>query len=102
MTRQDGSPFWARLEMTADGPTSATADAVGALVGRVVISDITARIRSEQERQQAAAALRLSEARYRAVAEENTLLLNEVNHRVKNNLAAMVGLLQLELRYLAA
>jgi len=60
------------------------------------------------------AALRTSEARYRELAEENArllgqsrkdaetkaILLHEVNHRVKNNLAAIIGLLQLELRYL--
>jgi PAS domain S-box-containing protein len=63
---------------------------------------------------QAEAALRASEARYRELAEENArllgqsrkdaetkaILLHEVNHRVKNNLAAIIGLLQLELRYL--
>jgi PAS domain S-box-containing protein len=66
-------------------------------------------------RQQSELALRASEARYRELAEENArlldqsqkdaetkaILLHEVNHRVKNNLAAIVGLLQLELRYLS-
>ncbi len=60
-----------------------------------------------RERQRAEAALRESEARYRALAEENAALLEqarrdaetksrllqEVNHRVKNNLAAIIGLL---------
>jgi PAS domain S-box-containing protein len=78
--------------------------------------DITERVRAEQARAKAEAALRESEARYRELAEENARLLvqsqgeaaakafrlNEVNHRVKNNLAAILGLLQLELSYLRA
>jgi two-component sensor histidine kinase len=56
-------------------------------------------------------ALRESEERYRALAEENSrllaqarqdaesksILLQEVNHRVKNNLSAILGILELEL-----
>ena len=76
--------------------------------------DITQRVEAEQARAKAEAALRESEARYRDLAEENarllgqsqkqaateTLMRREVNHRVKNNLAAILGLLQLELKYL--
>jgi PAS domain S-box-containing protein len=65
---------------------------------------------------QAEAALRASEARLRETAEENArllalsrkdaltqaTLLHEVNHRVKNNLAAIIGLLYLEQRYRSA
>jgi PAS domain S-box-containing protein len=103
-------PFWARLEMTVGQ------DADQALVIRVAISDITERVGSAQKRQQAETALRASEARDHALAEENAhllaqsrqdgetqaILLQEVNHRVKNNLAAIIGLLQLEMRYLGA
>jgi PAS domain S-box-containing protein len=108
--KPDGVYVWAQLEATANR------DADGTLVYCAVISDITARIRSEQERQKAEAALRTSEARYRALAEENArrlaqsrqeveteaLRLHEVNHRVKNYLAAILVLLQLELRYRGA
>jgi PAS domain S-box-containing protein len=58
-------------------------------------------------------ALRASEMRYKAIADENerllhkaredakikTELLNEVNHRVKNNLTAIIGLLYTEQRF---
>jgi two-component sensor histidine kinase len=67
---------------------------------------------ARRERLLAEAALRQSEARYRALAEENarlaeqarqdaqtkTRLLQEVNHRVKNNLAAIIGLLYAQQR----
>jgi two-component sensor histidine kinase len=82
----------------------------------VTFIDVTERVRAEAERSQADAALRSSETRYRDLAEENArllgqsrqdadtkaILLHEVNHRVKNNLAAIIGLLQMELRYLDA
>ena len=125
LTYASAAPFWAQLEMTTP-PAPSTADgfarprpeqtADGAPMYRAVMSDITKRVRSEQARTQAEAALRASETRYREVAEENArllaqsrqeaetkaILLQEVNHRVKNNLAALIGLLQLELRYLEA
>jgi two-component sensor histidine kinase len=67
-------------------------------------------------KQQAEEALRDSEARYRELAAENArllatsraeaatkaTLLHEVNHRVKNNLSAIIGLLYLEQQYLRA
>ncbi len=68
------------------------------------------------ERRQAEDALRASEERFRQLAAENArlleqarhdmrvkeALLHEVNHRVKNNLAAIVGLLYAEQRYARA
>ena len=80
------------------------------------VRDVTDRVRAEQAQAKAEAALRESEARYRELAEENarllnqsqdeaavkTFLLREVNHRVKNNLAAILGLLQMELAYVRA
>jgi two-component sensor histidine kinase len=65
------------------------------------------------ERREAERALRESEQRYRQLAEENarlleqarqdaqtkTILLHEVNHRVKNNLASIIGLIQAQERF---
>ena len=71
----------------------------------IVFTDITKRVEVEQ-------ALRRSERCYRELAQENAellaqarrdaetkdLLLNEVNHRVKNNLTAIIGLLYAQQR----
>jgi len=65
------------------------------------------------ELKQAEEALRESEKRYRQLSEENarlleqarqdgetkTILLHEVNHRVKNNLASIIGLIQTQERF---
>ena len=109
LMRANAAPFWAQLEMTASADAAGAQAADGAPMYRTVMSDITARKLVE-------AALRTGEARYRELAEENArllaqsrqdaetkaILLQEVNHRVKNNLAALIGLLQLELRYRGA
>src|SRR5512139_3742624 len=65
------------------------------------------------KRRQAEEALRESEDRYRQLSEENarlleqarrdaqtkTTLLHEVNHRVKNNLASIIGLIRAQERF---
>jgi PAS domain S-box-containing protein len=110
LLRPDGTSFWAQVEATV------VPDVYGALVYRTVISDITARVRAEQELRRAEAALRTSEVHYRALADETARLLaktreaaegealrlREVNHRVKNNLAALISLLRLDLSYTEA
>lgn len=67
------------------------------------------------ERKRTLAALRESEARHKALAEENaellaqsrrdaestSILLHEVNHRVKNNMMAVIGLLYAQRRFIA-
>ena len=92
---------------TTDRPTGSSQGNGGSrLTGIVIVfTDITRRVRTEQ-------ALRHSEQRYRRLAQENAelldqarrdaktkdLLLNEVNHRVKNNLTAIIGLLYAQQR----
>ncbi|BCY18285.1 hypothetical protein hrd7_21340 [Leptolinea sp. HRD-7] len=61
-----------------------------------IITDITARKQDfEAMRQLSQDNLRLL-AQARRDAETKTLLLNEVNHRVKNNIASIIGLLEME------
>jgi PAS domain S-box-containing protein len=84
MVKKDGTPFWARLEATAGQCPLASPgqDADEEPVYHVVVSDIT-------DRKQVEAALRAS-------LQEKQVLLKEVHHRVKNNLAAIVGLVDIQ------
>ena len=66
MVRQDGSPFWVRLEATA-------AQAAGGVpVCHAILSDITERVRSEQARQQAALLIQAQQEQLVAQNEELT------------------------------
>ncbi len=75
MLKPDGTPFWAHLEATA------AQDVDGAPVCRVTLSDITAR--------------KLAEEALQSSLREKVALLNEVHHRVKNNLHVITSLLRL-------
>jgi two-component sensor histidine kinase len=67
--------------------------AAGALLGRIwVYRDITGQIQAQLE-------LRRLYEQTRLDAETKTELLQEVNHRVKNNLISIVGLIQTQRRY---
>ena len=83
MVKKDGTAFWVRLQVTA------AEDAGGAPVGRVVMSDITASKRAEE-------ALRESVYKMELAVQEKTVLLQEVHHRVKNNLAVVSSLLSMQ------
>ena len=78
MLKKNGSPFWVRLE------TLLTRDADGTFLCRMVMSNINERKRSE-------------EALQKSLSEKEALLM-EVHHRVKNNLAAIIALLEMQRR----
>ena len=78
MARKHADPFWARLEATVFQEKDGTA------LCRVVMSDVTDRKQAE---------MRLKTSLF-----EKETLLREINHRVKNNLAMVCGLLALQAR----
>ena len=83
MVRRGGTAVWVRLEATT------AKGGGGEPVCRVVMSDITGR-------KQAEAALHESVCRMELAVEEKTVLLQEIHHRVKNNLAVVSSLLQMQ------
>lgn len=67
-------------------------DASGAVVGvSSLCDDITDRVKAEQD-------LRDSREEYRRVADSNRRLLSEVNHRVRNNIAGLLSLVEMTRR----
>ncbi|HEY85007.1 MAG TPA: GAF domain-containing protein [Chloroflexi bacterium] len=92
--------------------TQSDLDTFSALAGQIAIAVQNAHLFEEQKRVEKA--LREGETRYRNLALENArlleqarqdaetkaVLLKEVNHRVKNNLAAIVGMLYIERRHI--
>ncbi|MCC5829878.1 MAG: PAS domain S-box protein [Phycisphaeraceae bacterium] len=80
---RDGTTIWARVNATRLDRDDDRSRHILFLV-----SDLTERIVAEQR-------LSESEAGYRRVAESNRRLLNEVNHRTKNNLASILGLVSM-------
>jgi PAS domain S-box-containing protein len=89
--RADGEYFWlvdtGRITYDDDGKP---------IYVNGIMTDITARKQDyEAMRQLSQDNLRLL-AQARRDSETKTLLLNEVNHRVKNNMASIIGLLEME------
>jgi PAS domain S-box-containing protein len=82
LLRKETTPFWARVEATT------TQDADGASVCRAVVTDVTRRRRAEDAQQETIRQLESALA-------EKTVLLQEVHHRVKNNLTVISSLLRL-------
>jgi PAS domain S-box-containing protein len=83
--RQDGQVVWLQYTLT---PARGESNAVEGTV--VTLTDIS-------ELRRGVLQLRENEARFRKLADANRRLLNEVNHRVRNNLAsllAMIGLMR--------
>ncbi len=97
MVKNDGTTFWAHLESTE------AQNADGIPLWRFVMSDITNRKlaeavlqRTHDELERQTEALQESDKSLRASLEEKDVLLKEVHHRVKNNLAAIMGLIDLQ------
>jgi len=78
--RKGADPFWVLVEATV------VRDAEGVSVCHAVVSDIT-------QRRRAADTLRDTVRELKSALTEKTVLLQEVHHRVKNNLAVMSSLL---------
>ncbi|MEX2670785.1 MAG: PAS domain S-box protein [Phycisphaeraceae bacterium] len=83
---QDGRRVWAIV--TSQPIVDTHGEVTGALA---TVTDITQRIAAEEK-------LRESEQRYRDLADSRKLLLNELDHRVKNNLAGLHALLSMYAR----
>jgi two-component sensor histidine kinase len=87
LCKRDGTPIWVR------GNARVVRDSAGQVVCyEGALEDITERRQAEEERK------RLYE-QARRDAQTKTELLQEINHRVKNNLLAIWGLLLTEQRY---
>ncbi len=105
LVQQEERPFWAMLKGQRASNTAGCPNGERVCY-RITINDITARREAEET-------LKASEARYRALAEENAQLLaqarrdskvkanllQEVNHRVTNNMTALLAILNIERRY---
>lgn len=82
-TAADGRTVWARINATRmEGDDDKTRRIL------FVVSDVTEEVLAQHR-------LEKSEAEYRRVAESNRRLLSEVNHRTKNNLAGIIGLISM-------
>ena len=88
VTRQSGELFWARMEATVaqDGKG-------GASVCRIVLSDLSERKRVESQRDATLEELR-------AALAEKDVLLREIYHRVKNNVQALIYLMDMQAEYI--
>jgi PAS domain S-box-containing protein len=87
--RKDGSRFWASIVLTA------MRDARGEIEGFAKVTrDITDRRRQEDE-------LQARQARLSQHVKERDVLLQEIHHRVKNNLQVISSLISMQMRQLA-
>ncbi len=87
--RPGGELFWARMEATvAQGSEN------GARICRAVMSDITERKRAEAQRDATLHELKTALA-------EKEVLMREIYHRVKNNVQALIYLMDMQAEYIA-
>jgi len=86
VARRGGELFWARMEGTV------TQDGQGLRICRVTLSDISERKQAESQRDV------LEELRV-ALAEKE-VLLREIYHRVKNNVQALIYLMDIQAEYI--
>ena len=90
--RQDGTPIWIRLSATlARAP-----DSVQPFLAVIAIEDIDARYRAQAELLDAKLALETVVEERTAALNQRNLLIQEVYHRVKNNLQIVDGLLLMQ------
>ncbi len=89
MVQKDGTAFWAHLDATA------AQDADGALIFRTVLSDITERKRTEEEKSKL-------EAQNRQLQKAESLgrMAGAIVHHFNNTLQAIIGNMQLAIRQL--
>jgi PAS domain S-box-containing protein len=90
MMKNDGTAFWARIELIV------AQDADDSPGSRIVMSDINERKLAEEVLQQTHDELEQQTESLLASLEEKEVLLKEVHHRVKNNLAVIMGLIDLQ------
>ena len=88
VTRPGGEPFWARMEATATQDSGN-----GARICRAVMSDITERKRAESQRDATLQELK-------AALADKEVLLREIYHRVKNNVQALIYLMDMQAEYI--
>jgi PAS domain S-box-containing protein len=88
MTRPDGEPFWARMEATL------FEDGTGQRTFRIALSDVSERKQAELQRDASLEELK-------AALAEKEVLIREIYHRVKNNVQALIYLMDMQADYIA-
>jgi PAS domain S-box-containing protein len=87
MKRQGGDLFWTQMEATI------AQDGTGLRVCRIALSDVSQRKRAESQRDATLAELK-------AALAEKEVLMREIYHRVKNNVQALIYLMDMQAEYI--
>jgi PAS domain S-box-containing protein len=88
MTRPGGERFWARME------AALFEDGTGQRVCRIALSDVSQRKQAELQRDTSLEELK-------AALAEKEVLMREIYHRVKNNVQALIYLMDMQAEYIA-